>query len=566
MDDPDHHHDDHQEKKRLDRERRRLNREKRSQQKSDNFKEKYPDFDMTASFESASKAYSNFVLGARPRDAFEGTLRAAKTLIVGGTVTVVTFLGLPAIGTYSGGFKGFLSGGIAGSLLGLGVGLGTLATSAFQLALGLFQTPKAIRGMATGQVWDREEREWKFYNLAQEFELYSDNKYKTRRRTTAGPADSTLYDLLDVAPDATRGEVKRAYYKKAKDVHPDKNRNPGAEDQFLKLHAAYQTLSDDQKRAEYDEWGMSSTDESGGNLHFDAFVFFSVLFGSSEVVEGYTGNLKVASVVDLLVHFSKAGVDKDNVFSTLKDAIVMMQPEKRQVEIAMTLLTRIENYDYTSQASKEAFRESAKEEAKQMGAESAFGDVFLTIIGSALQLEASAQMGYDFGIASLLQKRYQAIASWVKFLKQAYELGIMIKDNNNSEKIGGFQLDGPDVAKLLPDMLKMAWTFNALDITAALEAACWRLFVDQSVSKGERRRRAEALQILSQEFLRTAKESKNETCEDTETSTEELEEHLNKALNMAMKQVSSGLDQTRPMIRLLHGRALTVETQTNTNF
>jgi hypothetical protein len=84
-------------------------------------------------------------------------------------------------------------------------------------------------------------------------------------------------------------------------------------------------------------------------FRFDAFVFFSVLFGSSQVVEGYAGQLRVASAVDLLVYLQKMGeVDQDQLISTLKDVIAMLQPERRQVEIAMTILTRIENYNITS--------------------------------------------------------------------------------------------------------------------------------------------------------------------------------------------------------------------------
>ena len=223
----------------------------------------------------------------------------------------------------------------------------------------------------------------------------------------------------------------------------------------------------------------------------------------------------------------------------------MMQPERRHVEIAMTILTRIESYDRTSQASKDAFRQSANEEATQMAAESGlgFGDVFLTIIGSSLQLEASAQLGYDLGVVALAQKKYRRVASWGKFFKQVYSLGMAMKADHVAwkEKSGGGAetLDDVAVTKRLPDVLQMAWTFNTLDISAALEAACWRLFVDQSVSKGELRRRAEALQILSEEFLRTAKETNKETCEDTGASAEELEALLNKAMDMAMKQVRS---------------------------
>jgi curved DNA-binding protein CbpA len=531
------------EQKKLDRERRRLNREKRSRNQKDNPKdEKKFDFvfDGTASFEGATNAYSNFIFGARPRDLFEGSIRALKTLILGGTVTAVSFLGIPAIATYSGGLGGFIAGGIAGPLLGLGLGFSTLVTSVVQFGSGLYQTPNAIRGVATGKVWDRDKREWIHYSLTNEYE-----SLETIKRTSANdrPADSTLYDVLGVAPDATRGEVKRGYYKKAKDVHPDKNKDPGAEEQFLKLHSAYQTLSDDQKRADYDKWGHSSTGESG-DFNFDSFVFFSVLFGSSEIVEGWTGQLKVASVVDLCVHFAKlGGDDKDNVFSMLQDAMAMMQSGRRQVEIAMTILTRIENYDRTSQASKEAFRESAIEEAQQMAAESGFGDVFLTIIGSALQLEASAQLGYDLGVAARAEKKYRRIASWVKFLYEGYGLGMTLKEEHASAAKEGegakLKVDNAAMTKVLPDVLKMAWTFNTLDISAALEAACWRLFVDESVSKVELRRRAEALQILSEEFLRTAKETKKETCEDTGASAEEFEALLGKAMHMATKQVRS---------------------------
>ena len=66
-------------------------------------------------------------------------------------------------------------------------------------------------------------------------------------------AVTDLYATLGVAPSATTEEIKRAYRKLARQYHPD--RNPGdadAEARFKEVQVAYDTLSDPQRRAEYD--------------------------------------------------------------------------------------------------------------------------------------------------------------------------------------------------------------------------------------------------------------------------------------------------------------------------
>eukprot|EP00536_Pseudo-nitzschia_multiseries_P017558 jgi/Psemu1/225533/e_gw1.1625.10.1 len=69
-------------------------------------------------------------------------------------------------------------------------------------------------------------------------------------------ADTALYELLGVPSDASKSMIKKAYFSKAKDIHPDKNRDdPKAHEQFVELQEAYSVLSDDNKRAEYNRWG-----------------------------------------------------------------------------------------------------------------------------------------------------------------------------------------------------------------------------------------------------------------------------------------------------------------------
>ena len=64
-----------------------------------------------------------------------------------------------------------------------------------------------------------------------------------------------LYDLLGVARDADADTIKKAYRKRARQLHPDVNPDPEASAQFQEVGRAYEVLSDPQKRAAYDRGG-----------------------------------------------------------------------------------------------------------------------------------------------------------------------------------------------------------------------------------------------------------------------------------------------------------------------
>ncbi len=69
-----------------------------------------------------------------------------------------------------------------------------------------------------------------------------------------------LYDVLGVSKDASQDEIKKAYRRLSKKYHPDLNDAPDAEDKFKEVAEAYETLSDDSKRSQYDQFGHASTD------------------------------------------------------------------------------------------------------------------------------------------------------------------------------------------------------------------------------------------------------------------------------------------------------------------
>jgi len=95
-----------------------------------------------------------------------------------------------------------------------------------------------------------------------------------------------FYDTLGVSKNAEAKEIKSAYRKVAMKYHPDKNSgDSSAEEKFKEAAEAYSVLSDDQKRAQYDQFGHSAFNQGGGGFQNmdinDIFDHFGDIFSSS---------------------------------------------------------------------------------------------------------------------------------------------------------------------------------------------------------------------------------------------------------------------------------------------
>ena len=146
-------------------------------------------------------------------------------------------------------------------------------------------------------------------------------------------AKKDYYDILGVNKSASKDEIKKAYRTTAFKYHPDKN--PGdkaAEEKFKEASEAYSVLSDDKKKANYDQFGHAAFEGGGGGGGFSGFDtssfsdifedFFSDFTGGSSRGSGRrsSGNRGNDLRYDVSISLEDAykGLDKKILYTTYK--------------------------------------------------------------------------------------------------------------------------------------------------------------------------------------------------------------------------------------------------------
>ena len=102
-------------------------------------------------------------------------------------------------------------------------------------------------------------------------------------------AKRDYYDVLGVSRAASEEEIKKAFRKLAMEYHPDRNKNPDAEEKFKEVNEAYQILLDPQKRAQYDRFGHAGVTAGSSGFGRD-FEGSDVFGGFGDIFDSFFGD------------------------------------------------------------------------------------------------------------------------------------------------------------------------------------------------------------------------------------------------------------------------------------
>jgi curved DNA-binding protein CbpA len=357
--------------------------------------------------------------------------------------------------------------------------------------------------------------------------------------------EEEFYKILGVPTTASAADIKRAYYRKARDCHPDKH--PGDSDkeaQFKALSEAYQTLFDAERRAAYDQWGKGGQ----GGAYVDPREVFAAVFGGPEFVplvgelgeqvdegvqrasDAATAALQAKQQMLYALHMSSSATreqiaaceaevaalqyEAQEKAAALETATATLQAA-RVAGVADALIARLASWEA---GQREEFRFQAAQDAERLRG-CPMGERMLGAIGYAYVRQTHKVMGSDSGLglgraiedmvegghklgegASAVGSAMGIAAAHMKLAKDSSRQESRQAQGSSGTNSGegspqSAALTAEQKASLLETMqkhtLSLVWTLTKRDIEATVRAA-----VDRVLEEDKRRARSSASTLV----------------------------------------------------------------------
>lgn len=426
-----------------------------------------------------------------------GAFRLVKNSTIGLLGGLGTLVAAPILGARENGAAGFAQGLVTGVMGGVALPLIGVATGVKDLCEGAAATPAFVEATSAGKEWDESQGQWIFYKLDEEAKILDEDPselFDEERRKLKATRDKTekkcevknteLYDMLEVEPTASDGQIKKAYYKLALKLHPDKN--PGdseAARKFQSIGEAYQVLSNPTLRSQYDKQGQVE------DVNFvDSSTFFAMVFGS-EQFEDLVGQLKLSTYAQA----DESAPSKELEF----------RQRQREVRCALHLAKLLDDDDFSD--------DKAAGLAESLSA-NPLGAALVGVCGYVYQLAGQKHLGrqktlgLQGHVLSLKQKAHIA-GTKLETVRDFAKVAVKSSQASSAEKRAGKDETLKAVAEqrqseAMMSFLEVMWRISVVDVESTLRSACHKVLYDHSVAFERRIDRARALIVLGTEFLK----------------------------------------------------------------